>query len=132
MMRLVLLLSCITLYGKCEDKAIFYAERSRSRGDHGLILERKVSEEGNIQVQQTQRKTIVNGWDTKKGLYPWYASIHRSASSQGYDKHYFYCGGSLVNEEFVLTGKQPLPLKSSNIIFCVLTTSFSVHASRTL
>ncbi|GFH62078.1 hypothetical protein CTEN210_18554 [Chaetoceros tenuissimus] len=103
MMRLVLLLSCITLYVKCEDKAIFYAERLRPMGDRGLILEGKVTDEGTIQIEQTERKTIVNGWDTKKGLYPWYASIHRSASSQGYDKHYFYCGSSLVSEEFVLT-----------------------------
>lgn len=104
MMRLLFLLSFISRT-RCEEKAIFYSERSRPRGDHGLIFERKVSEEGNIQVEQTERKTIVNGWDTKKGLYPWYASIHRSASTQGYDQHYFYCGGSLVSEEFVLTGK---------------------------
>lgn len=91
-------------------------------GDRGHIFEGKVTDEGNIQVEQTERKTIVNGWDTKKGLYPWYASIHRSASSQGYDKHYFYCGSSLVSEEFVLTGK----IKSSIKLFGLLQHRFYV------
>lgn len=58
----------------------------------------------NAVASSSDRELIVRGSDAPVGSYPWYASLHKAADTlDGLLLEGFYCGGQLVDPNFVLS-----------------------------
>lgn len=63
-----------------------------------IILSLRSSYQQNCGVKKNVNYLIMNGSNTKKGEWPWYAAVFLK-ENQGT----FICGGTLINRDFVLT-----------------------------